>query len=156
MSLSYSPIRRKEEVIDCDRTEEKQPLGHFTPLMILCSAFLLPECLSWASAYNNLIYSDFKTYRSCVCVQVSFNLVHLCLPYISTVRLILSIKARWKCIHRCTWNPTHKTQKWWQSTNSKLVNIWASHNLVMLQCMLGADKHWTNQQHCSIWNYLFR
>lgn len=67
MSLSYGSIRRKEKVMDCDRTEEKQPLGHFTLLMISCCAFLLPKCLSWASAYNNLIYSDF-----CACVQVSF------------------------------------------------------------------------------------
>lgn len=66
MSLSYSPIRRKEEVMDCDRTEEKQPLGHFTPLMILCCALLHPKYLSWASAYSNLIYSDFKTSRQCM------------------------------------------------------------------------------------------
>jgi len=59
MSLSYGSIRRKEEVMDCDRTEEKQSVGHFTPLMILCCASVLPKCPSWASAYNNLIYSDF-------------------------------------------------------------------------------------------------
>lgn len=78
MSLSYSPVRHKKEVIDCDSTEEKQPLGHFTPLMILCCALLHPKYLSWASAYSNLIYSDFKTSRQCMFFQVSCTRLNLC------------------------------------------------------------------------------